>query len=55
MVLRPVWKLQRALEERNAWLLLREGRIIQLEQEIRGRDDLLSLREQRIRQLEAPN
>lgn len=52
MVLRPVWKLQRALEERNAWLLLREERIIQLEQEIRGRDDLLSLREQRIRQLE---
>jgi chromosome segregation ATPase len=53
MVLRPVWKLQRALEERNAWLLLREERIIQLEQEINVRDDLLSLREQRIRQLEA--
>jgi chromosome segregation ATPase len=52
MVLRLVWKLQRALEKRNAWLLLREQRIIHLEQEIEERDDLLSAREQRIRQLE---
>ena len=59
VVFQPIRKLRRALSERNAWLLLREQRIAELERQLQRtqarvseRDDWLLLRERRIVQLE---
>ncbi len=59
MVFRPIRRLRRSLSEVNAWLRLREQRILQLERQLERtqarvgeRDDWLLLREQRIVQLE---